>query len=530
MYGRNAFGNPDGSRTDIEDMMQEFVIFERKYFSSGVASPDDLKTRVIVGPKGAGKTVYLRRMRANLLLNPSIFANSIEHEVPPSDLVIKFSQSFNSELITEKWSLAWKYAILRSVISNILFNSTWNTNVSNEQKDILKSYYNKLYPKFRRPMNVYSELKDIIFEHGSRNRFYNYSNLHQWAEVEAVVAEIMKELPPIYYFIDSVDDEYAHAPMYWMRCQKGLFYRVMRFTREETYGNKLHVIISIRDNVFSSVCLSEHHTRYINEEHIRILNWDYTTIAYFFKNKISKLDEEYFINEGERSLYNWLNRKTINNRARNITEPLELYILRHTRLLPRDVVVLGNSLAEIKQKYSSNPSLDIDALVRTKVSECSTDFGNELLTICANQINNNEMPHDAGIKDYSGVYTSIKEYEHSTMSNLKKLIIELGKDRFTSEDITRVNKKADEVLGENHSFFDVLWQNGAVGYLEEDPNGKREIFFNTVNPEFLLPDNKKTYLLRSCIIDSVGMELIKYDTVPVIGGYKTWEDISDGLL
>ena len=140
------------------------------------------------------------------------------------------------------------------------------------------------------------------------------------------------------------------------------------------------------------------------------------------------------------------------------------------------------------------------------------------------------MPHDAGIKDYSGVYTSIKEYEHSTMSNLKKLIIELGKDRFTSEDITRVNKKADEVLGENHSFFDVLWQNGAVGYLEEDPNGKREIFFNTVNPEFLLPDNKKTYLLRSCIIDSVGMELIKYDTVPVIGGYKTWEDISDGLL
>ena len=59
MYDPNAFGNPDGSRTEIADMMSEFVVFEKKYFSSGVASPDDLKTRVIVGAKGAGKTKWV---------------------------------------------------------------------------------------------------------------------------------------------------------------------------------------------------------------------------------------------------------------------------------------------------------------------------------------------------------------------------------------------------------------------------------------------------------------------------------------
>ena len=38
MYKKNAFGNPDGSRTEITDMMSEFVLFEEKYFASGVAS------------------------------------------------------------------------------------------------------------------------------------------------------------------------------------------------------------------------------------------------------------------------------------------------------------------------------------------------------------------------------------------------------------------------------------------------------------------------------------------------------------
>ena len=60
MYEKNAFGNPDGSRTEIADMMSEFIVFNKKYFSSGVASPDDMKTRVIVGAKGSRKTVYLR--------------------------------------------------------------------------------------------------------------------------------------------------------------------------------------------------------------------------------------------------------------------------------------------------------------------------------------------------------------------------------------------------------------------------------------------------------------------------------------
>ena len=332
MYDKNAFGNPDGSRTEIADMMSEFIVFNKKYFSSGVASPDDMKTRVIVGAKGSGKTVYLRRMNANLKLNNSIYVNMIEQEVPATDLIVRFGQCFSEAEITEKWMYVWKFAILRSVVSNILTNSEWNQDVTESDKNKLLEYANDIFPKYKVPMTIYSEVRNILSHYSTRNSFNEYAEKKEWDEIEIIVGDILKNLSPIYFFIDSVDEEYGHAPMYWLRCQKGLFYRVMRLLRKDTYGNKLHVIICIRDNVMASICESEHHTRYINEEHVKLLNWDYMTIQYFFESKIANLKDCYFINEDqEKNIYNWLSIKEIHNNYRNMNESIKQYILRHTR-------------------------------------------------------------------------------------------------------------------------------------------------------------------------------------------------------
>lgn len=310
MYDKNAFGNPDGSRTEITDMMSEFIAFDKKYFSSGVASPDELKTRVIVGAKGSGKTVYLRRMQANLKLNTSRYVNEIEQEVPATDLIVKFGQCFSGTEITEKWMYVWKFAILRAVISHMLKNDEWNSDVSDNDKKRLLEYQDVIYPQYKVPMTIYSEVRNILSHYSTRNLFNEYAEKREWDEVEIIVGKIIRTLPPIYFFVDSVDEEYGHAPMYWLRCQKGLFYRVMRLLRKDTYGNKLHVIICIRDNVMASICESEHHTRYVNEEHVKLLNWNYMTIQYFFEKKIANLNDCYFINEGqEKTIFNWLNIK-----------------------------------------------------------------------------------------------------------------------------------------------------------------------------------------------------------------------------
>lgn len=519
MYKGNAFGNPDGSRTEIANMMSEFVVFDKKYFSSGVASPDDLKTRVIVGAKGSGKTVYLRRMQANLKLNSSIYVNEIEQELPSTDLVVRFGQCFSEPEITEKWMYVWKFAILRSVISNILKNSEWNQDVTEADKNRILEYEDVIFPHYNVPMTIYAEVRNILSHYSTRNQFNEYSEKREWDEIEIIVGSIIRTLPPIYFFIDSVDEEYAHAPMYWLRCQKGLFYRVMRLLRKDIYGNKLHVVISIRDNVMASVCESEHHTRYINEEHVKVLKWDYLTIQYFFESKVENLNECYFMNSGqEKNIFNWLGIDTIHNNHRNINEPIVQYILRHTRLLPRDIVIIGNSLAELKRMKYDSPDFDVSKAIRRKVAECAKTFGNELLQICANQINNNEMPKGAAHREYSEVYTSIKEYKESTSQLMKEILSQINSDKLSWEQIVNLEERANELLGENSKMFDVLWQNGGVGYIEEGPNGKSEVFFNEEYPEFLLPKRKRVYILRSCLIDAIGIQGGNWDSYPVIGG------------
>jgi hypothetical protein len=58
----NPFGDPDGARADIQTVMDKFVGFQGQKPWGGIASsPNDRTIRVIVGRKGAGKTVYLRR-------------------------------------------------------------------------------------------------------------------------------------------------------------------------------------------------------------------------------------------------------------------------------------------------------------------------------------------------------------------------------------------------------------------------------------------------------------------------------------
>lgn len=457
--------------------------------------------------------------------------------MPSTDLIIRFCQMFTDTELTEQWMYLWKFAIIRTVVSNILFNKNW-TSENDLDFDTFEQFNDSLYPAFRTPTTIYAEARNILATYITKNEFTRYKNKREWDELEYYVREALKRLPPIYFFIDSVDEEYGHAPMYWLRCQKGLFYRVMRMLRDASYGNKLHIIISIRDNVYSSVLQSEHQTRYLIEDHIRVLNWDYSTIEYFFKSKISALKECYFLNypnnKEDKDIEKWLGITRISNVQRGIEEPLMDYILRHTRLLPRDVIIVGNSLAQIKREISEEPDYNMQHIIREKVSKSAKSFGNELLQICANQIINNEMPKGAAQKNYSEVYTSIQEYTDSVALEIKNILLEFNSDRFTWGDLLSIEDKAHQRIGESCHLLDVLWQNSALGYLKIGPNGSEENFFIDANYEdFLLPSKQTQYLLRSCLIDAVGISPDNWGDAPVIGGYrrpKKIEGIDYGLL
>jgi len=74
------FGNPDGSRASIENVLHDFVDFHGNPAFGALAAPaDDATSRVIVGRLGAGKTVYLRRLRNFQARQESVYADHPQH-------------------------------------------------------------------------------------------------------------------------------------------------------------------------------------------------------------------------------------------------------------------------------------------------------------------------------------------------------------------------------------------------------------------------------------------------------------------
>src|SRR5262249_37888835 len=122
--------------------------------------------------------------------------------------------------------------------------------------------------------------------------------------------------------------------------------------RDQHFGGRLHVIVCVRDHVLSSVLRGEHQNRYRGEPHIATLGWEYPSAEYFLKRKISRLAPSFLLQEPESEsetaeIHHWLGPSFIENRGRQIREPIMQYLLRHTRLLPRDIVILGNKLSEL---------------------------------------------------------------------------------------------------------------------------------------------------------------------------------------
>ena len=318
-----------------------------------------------------------------------------------------------------------------------------------------------------------------------------------WIELYNKIQRIIKRLPPIYIFLDAIDLEYEHSPLHWTSCQKGLFYTIMAFLENSTYGEKLHLIMSMRDNVFTSILKSEHATKFSKENHIFSLDWDKSNIRDFLDRKISKLDDCYFLAlKDNKNISSWLGVSEILNES-NEQESICEFILRHTRLVPRDIINLCNELAKLKEKVTNNSSINAMEWIREVVLKESASIGDELITICAKNIRINTMLKNIAQYECSDVYTSDKYYAEGTATKLLDLLNKYRNEKITYDIIECLNKAADLEFGGTVHLCDILWQNGALGFL--DDMGKVHYYAQKFHGEVLLPKYKKQYMFRSCI-------------------------------
>src|SRR6202035_62035 len=128
----------------------------------------------------------------------------------------------------------------------------------------------------------------------------------------------------MYFYIDAIDDELRTAPSYWLRAQKGLFYQIYEFLREDKWRDRVHVIAAVRDLVLSSVYTSEHGHRYLHENHHRVLRWTRQSIGVFLERKVLDLDDEWLIDPtAPTPMERWLGTSSIHNSVRDIVEQVD---------------------------------------------------------------------------------------------------------------------------------------------------------------------------------------------------------------
>jgi len=491
------FGNPDGARAEISDLLDGWVNLSVGALSTAA---NDASARVLVGKLGAGKTVYLRRLQSYQASHAGVYADHEQQDVPSTELIVRFSQWYRPHQLTEKWGQLWHRAILRSLASHVLCNKILRPHVSEEQAEALASY-RSLIGSPRRPHSIYSEVRAIINEHNTANHANRYLDNSGWDDLKVDLGDVVANCPPIFFYLDAVDEEFQSAPMYWLRCQEGLFIQAMRMIRDPRFGNRLHVVVSIRDMVMSKVLKSQHGPRYQHEPHIRILDWSRESLDTLLREKIHLLAAGQRMAPGVTSpIESWLGSAWIHNDALNVTEALEDYLIRHTRLIPRDVVTLGNALCEEIEaiKLQGMTEFPPDRLQRV-VARTSKRFGDSQFAQTATQIAADLMPADAAARGYSDYYIGA-EYARTLQDHVKELVRALGIDQFDEGVLNNFDELAELELGKGVRLSTALWQNGLLGYRD----GLEFVFYSLTDVnEFDLPRHTRRFVLHPCVADSV---------------------------
>jgi hypothetical protein len=500
------FGNPDGSRADIEDVIRDFVDFGGDPAYGGLATrASDSKVRVIVGKLGAGKTVYMRRLQDYQAHQDSVYADVPQQSLPKTEVVVKACQWFSERVLVEKWMQIWERAIMRSLTSHVLRHPELRRQLSDEQADEIEQSYGQLLDDFRRPRSVYSQVRDIINQRQTAHQLSVYLDDPRWDDLEDVLGEVVSRSKPIYFYLDAVDEEFGHAPMYWLKCQEGLFYQVMRLLRDHKLGGRLHIVVCIRDIVMSSVYQSEHAPRYFNEPHIRVLTWDRSSLLYLLQHKVQRLPQSLKMQhrgDDVSAIRGWLGISG-DRPVPDGDGTIEDYLLSHTRLIPRDIISLGNELCEevLRQKRAGNDSLT-PLVLHEVLSRCAKRFGDSQLAQCANQISSDLMPRNATLHNYSELFTSTQAYITGVKEEVRSFVRMIGVDRFPRADLEALQEVANLHFEKATDLASVLWQNGLLGYV--DDSGRRRFYSLGDVEEFHLPPEVDTYVLHPCLVHSVG--------------------------
>lgn len=456
----------------------------------------DLSPRILAGRPGTGKTLYLRRLQAYAAQDGSVYAAPVAVDVPPTDAVVRVTQRGEPAMIGETWMRIWQRATIRAAVSHLRRSRHLRLDPSAEEA--LADH--GLIPATRTPRSVYAEVNAILGAHAATaDSLRRYLEHYGWADIEYELGQALRSAPPLMLFLDGIDEQFSRAPAYWLRCQEGLVLAILSTLRNPVLS-RLRVVACVRDLAIASVARSEHATRFRGDPRVRVLEWDHDEILAFLLAKIERLDDSDRMRPSLGGVAGWLGISSVTVRD-GFTESVEEYLLRHTRMTPADIIVLGNAVClEVSEaQRAGQSSVSQEAIVRS-VAEVSRQFAAVQLQRCGNQLASEQMPADAAIYGYTDFFVG-GEFSEVLASSVREALGNVGHERFGAEELDRLDASGRAVV-EGVSLADVLWQNQLLGV--EQPSATRFRLF--LSDPWNIPRASKQFVFHPCLSHAFALQ------------------------
>jgi hypothetical protein len=495
------FGDPDGSRGPIGEHEANFITLPREF--GGIARPvnEATRARVIAGSQGAGKTLYLRRLQHHLKEDDSLYVDSpgLTARDLTTEIVVRISQLYPKIANPDTWKTVWDRSILVSATTHLLSDAEHHGSSDSETLQSLRVGLASILPEARGKRSIIEAAAQICHSSRTRRQFDGFLHRDLWSDLRTDFHDVARNSRPIYLFVDAIDDNFRFAPAYWLVCQKGLFDAVMDTQRTDVEDSKLHVVISIRDLVLSSIRKGEHANRYMNQDYIVSLDWGWKSAREFLHQKLIRLSPQYFTDPGDRSLESMFGRSVIQNVARKIEEPIDQYVLRHTRQNARDVIIMGNALTNLSSR--SNGTTVDDSRFRRTISEISATQARDALAQVANQVLTNVMPWNASHYNFTEPYLTAEEYRVEVLTRELVSVLSHAESEYVSRDqLNDLDAEAEHRFGVEAEFSNALWQNRLIGY-KFGPHYR--FYSGGQDSETMIEHNADSYVLNPILLDLV---------------------------
>jgi hypothetical protein len=501
---QEPFGRTDGSRTSLDDFV---------HIPGITFDPTSERTiRLIIGKKGSGKTLLIRKLSEAHRSRATEDSPLYQLDYEPIDILViqnilrrlrEYVSSLERETSTEGlfsrrmtiislWETLWRRALTCSVLSVYIdflrhnqkskhffkqFNSLSSSinNLSTLEAFFRKNSSNHVSFPFRAytPSEYISSFSSSI---DSNRALINFINSSRWQYIEQLTSTFSNSLPNVYTYIDSIDRDFEIAPEAWLLCQQGLVRSIVESRlspRESTY--RMHTIVAIRDIAYSRMLRSEHGTRFFSAEDQRTLNWTQDNLRRFINCKVDVFlsgSSSNSVTPVENSFARWLSFSHIEN-GRKTNESIEQYVIRHSRRIPRDIVLHLNKIftAQVNCRIGDH-DFGITHFMRA-VSDGSALIGQEMKEIIVNEMISN--PSFLDVSNLTVALGNLEAFDLDARRSVAFAILDgfvnhIGKEVFDQQEldeaVTYLENMYQVTIRSRDPYFsieNILWRHGMIG-------------------------------------------------------------------